>query len=97
MKEMQDFLDGVLEKKLDARAKGYEMDLMVLHTEFKYVLFGALPEYEGHNGQPGAIRTQVHLDGRMDVYIYGVKVMWSQARLPKGQVWFRLNGKGGRL
>ena len=94
MSEMTAFLDMVLEKKLDARAKGYNLDLMVLHREFQNVLFTAVAtEVE----TIPAYKLVTHDDGRNDVYLHGVKILWSGGRLPRGQVWFRYIGNGGKL
>jgi hypothetical protein len=79
------FLDGVEEKKRMAAAHGWTLDLVILPLEFEAILFaGVMKE---------AIPPDAYRVTDTDVLIHGVRVMWSEKPLPKGQCWFRYSGQ----
>lgn len=88
MRTINDFLDSVLDKKRTAEAHGMRLDIMVLHVGFHDSLMKALglsPALQSC----WELRQDPHEEERKDLFIYGVKVMWSGDRLPANQAWFR--------
>ena len=86
MSDINNLLDGILDKKRSAQAFGMELDVMVMHTSFYQPLMTAL-------GLTPAFRSCWELRptgtlGQSDLFIYGIKIIWS-SRLPIRQVWFR--------
>lgn len=88
MRTVNDFLDSVLDKKRTAEAHGMRLDIMVLHVGFYDPLMKALgltPAFR----DCWELRQGANDEERKDLFIYGVKVMWSGNRLPASQAWFR--------
>ena len=84
----KDFLDAILDRKRAAEAYGMKLDLMVLHRDFYDTLMASL----GSNKQLSdafELRQCPKEEERKDIYLHGVKVMWSGNRLPTNQVWYR--------
>lgn len=88
MRTVNDFLNGVLDKKRTAEAHGMRLDIMVLHQSFYEPLMKAL------TSSPAAsscfeLRQDPSEEERRDIFLHGVKVMWSGNRLPASNVWYR--------
>lgn len=88
MKTIGDFLDQVYDKKRTAEAHGMKLEVMVLHQDFHDGLMKALATVATY-GSSWELRQCPREESRKDIFIHGVKVMWSGSRLPVGQVWFR--------
>ena len=91
MTGMKEFLEHVLGLKRNAEARGWKLDLMVLHREFYDTLMTAVGTFK-----PASDAFELRdgkEDGRKDIYLHGVKVMWSGNRLPSRQAWYRYSGK----
>ena len=91
MSSMSDFLDAMLDKKRTAEAKGFKMDLIVLHQDFYPVLMGAVGQLKNAS-DAFEIRQCPKEEERKDIYLHGVKVMWSNNRLPAREAWYRYSG-----
>lgn len=88
MRTIDDFLDSVLDKKRTAEAHGMKLEVMVLHQSF----YGPLMQAISISPQLAVcyeLRQCPKEKERQDVYLHGVKVMWSGDRLPTRQVWYR--------
>ncbi len=87
----RDFLDNIESRKRDAAALGSKLDLIVLPKSFADTIAKAavkedLSDYDFHVSESG------------NVYLVGVKVLWSSSRLPASQAWFRYsNSRKGLL
>jgi hypothetical protein len=88
MRTINDFLDSILDKKRTAEAHGMRLDVMVLHQSFYEPLMKAIsisPQLQSC----WELRQCPKEPERKDIFLYGVKVMWSGDRLPARQAWFR--------
>lgn len=88
MRTVSDFLDGVLDKKRTAEAHGMKLEVMVLHVNFHDTLMKALGLSPGLQSC-WELRQCPKEEARKDLFLYGVKVMWSGNRLPEREAWFR--------
>ncbi len=88
MTGMNDFLGAILDKQRSAAAQGMKLDLIVLHRDFYDVLMRAIGT-ERPAAYAFEIRQCKRDSRRSDIYLHGVKVMWSGSRLPVRQAWFR--------
>lgn len=88
MRTVNDFLDSVLDKRRTAEAHGMKLDIMVLHVDFHDPLMKALAISPALQND-WELRQDPNEEERKDLFIHGVKVMWSGNRLPTGQAWFR--------
>lgn len=84
----KEFLQNIEVRKSDAAEIGMKLDLLVLPREFADIMSRAavkedLSDYEFRVSDTG------------NVYLVGVKVLWSGGRLPQGQCWFRYSRKKG--
>lgn len=84
----REFLNNIEVRKTDANEIGMKLDLLVLPRDFADIMSKAavkedLTEYEFHVSDAG------------NVYLVGVKVLWSGSRLPDGHCWFRYSRKKG--
>ena len=84
-------LEAILDKKREAEAHGWKLDLLVFPLAYKDDLFKAVVT-EAYAGEAYTLGSEK--DG-FPIYLHGIKVLWSGARLPHGQVWFRYRGEGG--
>lgn len=91
MSAMSNFLDHVLAKKRDAEAMGWKMDLIILHQGFYDTLMGAVAT-DRQTSDAFELRQDPNEEERKDIYLHGVKVMWSNNRLPAREVWYRYSG-----
>lgn len=87
------FLDSILDKKREAEARGFRLDLIVLHVDFYDTLMRAIATERAASSSFKLVQNP-HEEERKDVYLYDVKVMWSGNRLPTRQVWFRYSSLG---
>ncbi len=87
------FLESILDKKREAEALGFRLDLIVLHVDFYDTLMKAMATEKAASGAFRLVQNQRD-EERKDVYLYDVKVMWSGNRLPTRQVWFRYSSMG---
>lgn len=83
----REFLANIETRKKDALGIGATLDLIVLPQSFADIIAKAaikedLTDYEFRVSDTG------------NVFLVGVKVLWSNARLPAGQAWFRYSMKG---
>lgn len=88
MRTVNDFMDSVLDKKRTAEAHGMKLEVMVLHVNFHDNLMKALglvPSLQS----TWELRQCGKEEERKDLFLHGVKVMWSGNRLPENQVWYR--------
>ena len=88
MSSMDDFLNNILDRKRTAEAHGLVLDVMVLHQDFYDTLMKAL----GASPQASScfeIRQDPREKDRKDIFLHGVKVMWSGDRMPVRQAWYR--------
>lgn len=90
---LNNFLDGILDKKREAEAMGFRLDLIVLHRNFYETLMRAVATEKAASGAFKLVQHPKE-EERKDVYLYDVKVMWSGNRLPVRQVWFRYSSMG---
>jgi hypothetical protein len=84
----EQFLDLVLDKKRTAEAHGMRLDIMVLHRDFHDALMKSIGQHKGVSNA-FELRQCAKEPERHDIFLHGVKVMWSGGRLPVNQVWYR--------
>lgn len=86
--KVKELLDAILDKKREAEAMGWTLDLLVFPLAYKNDLFKAVVT--------DSACADAYSLGREDdgfpIYLHGIKVLWSGSRLPKGQVWYRYRG-----
>jgi hypothetical protein len=85
---MNEFLEAIREKKRDAEVHGMKLDLIILHQEFYGVLMQAVGTMKPA-AEAFEVRQHPRNEDRKDIYLHGVKVMWSGNRLPARQAWYR--------
>lgn len=90
---MDRFLDAILERKRAAEAYGMRLDIIVLHREFYDTLMGALGQ-SSKASQAFELKQCRKESERKDIYLHGIKVMWSGDRLPRRQAWYRYTNPG---
>lgn len=88
MSSIDDFLNQVLDRKRTAAAHGMVMDVMVLHQSFYETLMKAL-SLSPQASSCFELRQDPREEERQDIFLHGVKVMWSGDRLPVRQAWYR--------
>lgn len=76
------FLADILTRKDDASAIGMRMDLIVLPLSFAQIINKAAI-------QEDLADDEYRISETGNVYLLGIKVLWSNGRLPAGQAWFR--------
>lgn len=92
MRGMKEFLDAILDKKREAEAHDLQLDLVVLHQEFHEVLMTAVGTMKLAS-DAFELRQCEKESERRDIYLHGVKVMWSGNRLPARQAWYRYSNR----
>lgn len=88
---MEEFLNAIQDKKRTAEAHGFRLTLIVLHQSFYDTLMGAVGQLKKAS-DAFEIRQDPKEEERKDIYLHGVKVLWSGNRLPARQVWYRYSG-----
>lgn len=88
MRTVNDFLNEVQDKQRTAEAYGMKLDVMVLHVSFHDPLMKALTLSPSCR-DAWELKQCAKEEERKDLFLYGVKVMWSGDRLPARQVWYR--------
>lgn len=88
MRTVNDFLDALLDKKRDAEARGMKLDVMVLHQSFHEPLMKALTTSPSASSCFELVQDPSE-EERKNIFLHGVKVMWSGNRLPARDVWYR--------
>lgn len=88
MRGMAEFLAAILDKRREAEAHEMQLDLIVLHQDFYGVLMQALGTVKEASAA-FELRQCKKEPERRDIYLHGVKVMWSGNRLPARQAWYR--------
>lgn len=87
MTGMNEFLAYVWQKKLDAKAHGMNLDLIVLHRDFHDTLMRAVSTMKVAS-DAFELRDHPTNKDRKDTYLHGVKVLWAGHRLPAKQAWY---------
>ena len=88
MRTINDFLDAILDKRRTAEAHDMKLDVIVLHQSFHDPLMKALTISPALD-DVWELRQCPKEEERKDIFLHGVKVMWSGGRLPPSHVWYR--------
>ncbi len=90
---LDNFLNGILDKKREAEALGFKLDLIVLHVDSYDMLMKAIATEKAASSSFKLVQNPRN-EERKDVYLHDVRVMWSGNRLPTSHVWFRYSSRG---
>jgi hypothetical protein len=88
---MENFLDAILDKKREAEAHGFTLDIIVLHQDFYGTMMGAVGQLKKAS-EAFTLHQNPKEKERKDIYLHGIKVLWSNSRLPPRQAWYRYSG-----
>ncbi len=87
---LRGLLEAILQKKRDAEAHGWILDVVVMPEKYSDALLKAVTTQTW----AGDAYTLGSKEDGYPIHLHGVKVMWSASRLPFGQVWYRYRGQG---
>ena len=81
-------VDKIHDRKRDAEARGWVLEMVVLPRSWSNTLNRAVLLYK----PSGDVYSIVGSGRGCGEYILGVKILWSEKRLPPNQVWWRYKG-----